>query len=99
MGEYVCHGDGLVAIWAWTADADPAGEGAAVLAALLAQLSFTAAGAFVDGELPAGSGGRDADRRAGLLVAAAERRAGQTVGGYAAWSCRAVWVKPGYQRR
>ena len=26
-------------------------------------------------------------------------RAGQTVGGYAAWSCRAVWVKPGYQRR
>ena len=26
-------------------------------------------------------------------------RAGQTVGGYAAWSCRSVWVKPGYQRR
>jgi hypothetical protein len=26
-------------------------------------------------------------------------RAGQTVGGYAAWSCRSVWVKSGYQRR
>ena len=24
---------------------------------------------------------------------------GQTVGGYAAWSCRSVWVRPGYQRR
>src|SRR5664279_3941199 len=31
------------------------------------------AGAFVDGEFPAGPGGRDGDRRAGLLVAAAER--------------------------
>ena len=27
------------------------------------------------------------------------RRAGQTVGGYAVWSCRSVWVKSGYQRR
>ena len=26
-------------------------------------------------------------------------RAGQTVGGYSAWSCRSVWAKAGYQRR
>ena len=31
---------------------------------------------------------------------ASHMRAGQTVGGYAAWSCRSgVWVKSGYQRR
>ena len=70
-----------VTVWAWAADADPAGEGAAALAALLAQLSFAAVGAFVDGVFPAGSGGRDGDRRAGLLVAAAER--GLAAGGAA----------------
>ena len=48
---------------------------------MLAQLSFTAAGAFVDGEFPAGPDGRDGDRRAGLVVAAAER--GLAAGGAA----------------
>ena len=60
-------------------------------AALFAQLSFTAAGAFVDGEFPAGPGGRDGDRRAGLLVAAAER--GLAAGGAAIGACRPVGVK------
>ena len=48
---------------------------------MLAQLSFAAVGAFVDGVFAAGPGGRDGDRRAGLLVAAAER--GLAAGGAA----------------
>ena len=75
----MCHGP--VTIWAGAADADPAGEGAAALAALLAEVPVAAVGAFVDGDLPAGSGGRDGDGRAELLVAAAER--GLAAGGAA----------------
>ena len=63
------------------ADADPAGEGAAALAALFAEESFAAVGAFVDGDLAAEPAGRDGDRGAGLLVAAAER--GLAAGGAA----------------
>ena len=51
-------GDRFVTIWAGAADADPSGEGAAALAALLAQVSVAAV-AFVDGDLPAGPGGRE----------------------------------------
>ena len=58
---------------------------------MLAQLSFAAVGAFVDGVFAAGPGGRDGDRRAGLLVAAAER--GLAAGGAAVGACRPVGVK------
>jgi len=40
---------------------------------LLAQESFAAVGAFVDGDLAAGAGGRHGDGRAALLVSPAER--------------------------
>jgi len=56
--EEVCDGDWFLAVRAGAAKADPAGEGVAVGAALFAQESFTAVGAFVDGDLPAGPGGR-----------------------------------------
>lgn len=52
--EEVCDGDWFLAVRAGAAKADPAGEGVAVGAALFAQESFTAVGAFVDGDLPAG---------------------------------------------
>ena len=45
---------------------------------------------------------RQPERPEPAVVARARfvKRAGQTVGGYAAWSCRwGVWLKSGYQRR
>ena len=72
--DEVCDRDGFVAIWTLAASADPAGEGAAGVAALLAQLSFTAVGAFVDGVYRGGVWRpRTATRGAGLLVASPER--------------------------
>src|SRR2546421_1742536 len=84
--EEVVDGDGLVAVRAWAADADAAGEDAAGWAALLAEEAFVAAGALVDGEVPPGPGGWDGDGGAGLLVAAPERglAAGGTAVGLAA---------------
>ena len=71
--EQVGDGDGLVAVGAWSADADAAGEGAALLAALFAEEPFTAVGAFVDGDLLAGLGGGDEDGGGRVVVASAER--------------------------
>ena len=79
--DEVRNRDRRVAGWACAADADSAGEGVAVLAALFAEQSFAAVGAFVDGDLPAGLGGRDGDDGTGLLVSAAER--GLAAGGAA----------------
>ena len=83
--------DGFVAIWTWTASADPAGEGATGVAALLAQLSFTAVGAFVNGVYS-----RRGRRPRGRVVGG--------VGGNAVflhallqWVCRSVGVKPRWQ--
>src|SRR5664279_3107947 len=74
-----CHGP--VTIWACAADADPAGEGAAGLAALFTQESVAAVGAFVDGDFAAAPDFRDGDDGTGLLMAAAER--GLAAGGAA----------------
>ena len=75
------HGDGGIAMGALAADADPAGEGVAALAALLADQTFTAVGTFVDGDIAAAAGRRDGDRDTAGLVAAAER--GLAAGGAA----------------
>jgi len=48
-GEQISQGDGLVAVWARTAGADPAAELLAVRAALFAQETCAARGALVDG--------------------------------------------------
>ena len=58
---------------AGAAGADAPGEDAAVGAALLAEEALLAGGAFVDGVLAPGPGGRDGDRAGRVLVAAPER--------------------------
>lgn len=59
--EQVGDGDGFAAVRAGAAGAEAGGEGAAVFAALLAVEALAAFGAFVDGELAAGPGGRDGE--------------------------------------
>jgi hypothetical protein len=65
--------DRFSAVRAWAARADAAAEYAAAGAALLAEEALVAAGAFVDGVLTPGPGGRHGDRDWLVLVAAAER--------------------------
>ena len=69
----VGDGDGLAAVRAGASGADAAGEGGAVGAALLAEETLPAVGAFVDGVLAPGPGGGQGDRDWLFLVAAAER--------------------------
>ena len=54
------------------------------------RVPVAAVGAFVDGDLPAGQGGRDGDRRSGLLVPAAER--GLAAGAVLQYSSRPTGV-------
>src|SRR6266567_8460609 len=66
----VLDGDWFVAVRAWASGADGGHERAAVLAALAAERSESAAAAFVDGEVPLAAGGRDGRDRRGRGAAA-----------------------------
>ena len=91
LGEFVV-GDGFVAAGAVPADSESGHEGAAVGAALLAELSGVAVGALVDGEGAALPGWRH-DRCGGGVGLVAATPQGLAAGVGACEACSSRWER------
>src|SRR6266508_2661747 len=79
--EDVADGDGLVAVWAESAEVDAHAGLVAVVAVLLGEVAGVACGALVDGDVPSPGAGRHDDGRSRVGVAGAP--GGLTAGGCA----------------
>src|SRR6266536_5719641 len=69
--EDVADGDGLIAVWAESAEVDAHAGLVAVVAVLLAEVAGVAGGALVDGEVTSSGAGWHDDGWSGLGVAGA----------------------------
>src|SRR6266699_3272589 len=89
--EDVADGDGLIAVWAESAEVDAPAWAVAVVAVLLGEVAGVAFGALVDGDVTSRGAGRHDDGWSGVGVAGAP-------GGLAAGGCAVALAAGGGER-